>query len=173
MCKDWCVNVRKIYWHVTVTCQQYEKCLLTCDRYMAAPYPTASGYWHAGLPRYIACISNNNNVFVLHTLLLVLTSAMASQEEVLSCIFVGKVFENYKEVEDLIVNLREVCYYGVKYKERRTTARACLTTKAFMSYNNSLKKISFIGVKWSPLYGNVRECERMAREKNWNFVFKY
>ena len=112
---------RKIYWHVTVTCQQYEKCLLTCDRYMAAPYPTASGYWHAGLPRYIACISNNNNVFVLHTLLLVLTSAMASQEEVLSCIFVGKVFENYKEVEDLIVNLREVCYYGVKYKERRTS----------------------------------------------------
>ena len=46
---------------------------------------------------------------------------MASQEEVLSCIFVGKVFENYKEVEDLIVNLREVCYYGVKYKERRTS----------------------------------------------------
>ena len=44
---------------------------------------------------------------------------MVSKEEVLACIYQNNVFEDFKEVEDLMTSLREVCYYPVKFKERR------------------------------------------------------
>ena len=45
---------------------------------------------------------------------------MATKEEVLAGIYQNRVFENFGEVEALMSSLRDVCYYPVKFKERRT-----------------------------------------------------